>query len=84
MAIKATFAEETTDPHYADKRGFYKVELWSKDDQRIARLLHAQSHGEGARCVHRGRQASPSRALYDPAGYPCVQAMAGTAALSRG
>jgi hypothetical protein len=34
-------AEETTDPDYADERGFYKVELWDKADLRPIKLLHA-------------------------------------------
>jgi hypothetical protein len=32
--------EETNDPLYADDRNFYKVELWTRDDQR-ARPAHA-------------------------------------------
>jgi hypothetical protein len=32
MAIDADFATKTTtDPHYADKHEFYKVELWTKN-----------------------------------------------------
>jgi hypothetical protein len=27
-----------TDPLYADDRNFYKVELWTKDDQRVTRV----------------------------------------------
>jgi hypothetical protein len=44
-------AETTTDPHYANERNFYKVELWTKDDQRVARLLHAGNRIDKARDV---------------------------------
>jgi hypothetical protein len=27
--------EETDDPHYADRRNFYKVEKWSRDGLRV-------------------------------------------------
>ena len=33
--------EETDDPDYADKRNFYKVELWSRDGRHIVRMLYA-------------------------------------------
>jgi hypothetical protein len=42
MAIATDFgAETTTDADYANQRNFYKVELWTKDDQRVEQLLHA-------------------------------------------
>jgi len=31
--------EETDNPQYADRRGFYKVEKWSKDGLRVELLL---------------------------------------------
>jgi hypothetical protein len=34
-------AEETSDPNYADKRNFYKVEKWTKDGMRLERLVYA-------------------------------------------
>ena len=42
-------AEETDDPHVADKRGFHKIEQWSADGQRIVRLLHAGNRIDRAR-----------------------------------
>ena len=33
--------EETHDPLYADDRNFYKVELWTKDEQRVLHMLYA-------------------------------------------
>jgi hypothetical protein len=33
--------EETDDPLYADDRNFYKVELWTKDEQRVLHMLYA-------------------------------------------
>ncbi len=35
------FDEETDDPHYADRRNFYKVEKWSRDGLRVMMLLYA-------------------------------------------
>ena len=52
MAIKTDFgAETTTDRDYANQRNFYKVELWTKDDQRVERLLHAGNRIDAARSV---------------------------------
>jgi hypothetical protein len=52
MAIETDFgAETTTDRDYANERNFYKVELWTKDDQRVARLLHAGNRIDAARAV---------------------------------
>ncbi len=33
--------EETNDPLYAGDRNFYKVELWTEDEQHIIDLLYA-------------------------------------------
>jgi hypothetical protein len=38
-AINDWSAEETDNPLLADDRNFYKVEKWTKDDQRIERML---------------------------------------------
>jgi hypothetical protein len=35
--------EETDDPHYADRRNFYKVEKWSRDGLRVMMLLYGGS-----------------------------------------
>jgi hypothetical protein len=52
MAIDIDFAAETTtDRDYANQRNFYKVELWTKDDQRVERLLHAGNRIDAARAV---------------------------------
>jgi hypothetical protein len=52
MAIETDFgAETTTDRDYANVRNFYKVELWTKDDQRVERLLHAGNRIDQAREV---------------------------------
>jgi hypothetical protein len=32
--------EETDDPHYADRRNFYKVEKWSRDGLRVELVLY--------------------------------------------
>ena len=41
--------EETDDPLHADRRKFYKVEKWSRDGQRIEKLLFAGSRLDKAR-----------------------------------
>jgi hypothetical protein len=52
MARDMSFAAETTtDADYANVRNFYKVELWTKDDQRVERLLHAGNRIDAARAV---------------------------------
>jgi len=52
MAQDMSFAAETTtDADYANQRNFFKVELWTKDDQRVARLLHAGNRIDEARAV---------------------------------
>jgi hypothetical protein len=43
--------EETTDPLYADDRNFYKVELWTKDEQRVLRMLYGGNNLDKARTV---------------------------------
>jgi hypothetical protein len=49
--------EETDNPLYADERNFYKVERWSKDDQRIEAMLYAGNNLDKARDLRRGREA---------------------------
>ena len=43
--------EETNDPLYADDRNFYKVELWTRDEQRVLRMLYAGSNLDKARTI---------------------------------
>ena len=43
--------EETDDPHYADRRNFYKVEKWSRDGQRLTELLFAGSSLDKAKRI---------------------------------
>ena len=43
------FHEETADPLVADRRNFFKVELWSRDGQHIDRLLFAGNSLDKAR-----------------------------------
>ncbi len=42
---------ETIDPLYADERNFYKVELWTADDQHIIDLIYAGNNLERARKI---------------------------------
>jgi hypothetical protein len=44
-------SEETDDPLYADRRNFYKVEKWSKDDMRVVELLYAGNNLDKARRI---------------------------------
>ena len=43
--------EEINDPLYADDRNFYKVELWTRDEQRVLRMLYAGSNLDKARTI---------------------------------
>jgi hypothetical protein len=43
--------EETASPLYADARNFYKVELWTADEQHIIDLLYAGSNLDRARDI---------------------------------
>jgi hypothetical protein len=45
--------EETASPLYADARNFYKVELWTNNEQRITDLLYAGNNLDKARDVFR-------------------------------
>jgi hypothetical protein len=50
MTIAEThFHEETDDPLLADRRNFFKVELWTRDGLRIERLLLAGDSLDKAR-----------------------------------
>ena len=63
MAIETDFgAETTTDSDYAKMRNFYKVELWTKDDQRVRRLLHAAAIASTRRAPCLMRLSSAARA----------------------
>jgi hypothetical protein len=44
-------AQETDDPDIADKRGFFKVELWDEDGLRPVKLLYAGNRVGTARSV---------------------------------
>jgi hypothetical protein len=41
--------ETTTDPHYANDRNFFKVELWTPDDLHVERMLYAGNSLDRAR-----------------------------------
>jgi hypothetical protein len=43
--------EETDDPHYADRRNFYKVEKWSRDGLRVELMLYAGNSLDKARVI---------------------------------
>ena len=43
--------DETDDPHYADRRNFYKVEKWSRDGLRVMMLLYAGNNLDKARRI---------------------------------
>jgi hypothetical protein len=43
--------DETDDPLYADDRNFYKVELWTMDEQRVLRMLYGGNNLDKARTV---------------------------------
>ncbi len=43
--------EETDDPHYADRRNFYKVEKWNRDGLRVELMLYAGNNLDKARRI---------------------------------
>jgi hypothetical protein len=47
--------EETDEPLLADYRNFYKVEKWSRDGQRVERMLFAGNSLDRAREVRAKR-----------------------------
>ena len=58
--------EETDEPLIADRRNFYKVEKWSRDDQRVTESLFAGSSLDKAKCVFdRWAKHRPRKRLYD-------------------
>ncbi len=48
--------EETDDPHYADRRNFYKVEKRSRDGLRVELMLYAGNNLDKARRIFKRRQ----------------------------
>lgn len=52
-------AEETSDPNYADKRNFYKVEKWTKDGMRLERWSTRGNSLDKAPEVYRAIQHRP-------------------------
>jgi hypothetical protein len=45
------FQKDTDDPLVADRRNFFKVELWTKDGPHVERLLFAGNSLEEARAL---------------------------------
>jgi hypothetical protein len=45
------FREKTDDPLVADRRNFFKVELWTRDGQHVERLLFAGNNLDKARAL---------------------------------
>ncbi len=62
--------EETDDPHYADRRNFYKVEKWSRDGLRVMMLLYAGSNLDKRAASSNGRP-STGRASGSPSASVC-------------
>ena len=69
--------EETADPHYADRRNFYKVEKWSRDGLRVELMLYAGSSLDKARRIfERARQAPAARPADRPPAHARVRRVA--------
>ena len=65
--------EETDEPFVADHRNFYKVEKWSKDGQRVERMLFAGNSLDRTREFLMPRLGAPApRALYDSPAFACA------------
>ena len=74
------FHEETDNPLLADRRNFFKVELWTRDGLRIERLLLA---GKGARGVRRLHQERPRARLRSGNELGCCSSVPGACRFSR-
>jgi hypothetical protein len=69
--------EETDDPHYADRRNFYKVEKWSQDGLRVMLLLYAGNNLDKARRIfERTHKHRPRTRLDDPPAHAGVRRVA--------
>ncbi len=51
MTSDNPFREETDDPLVADRRNFFKVELWTNDGRHVERLLFAGNNLDKARAL---------------------------------
>ena len=51
MTSDDPFREETDDPLVADRRNFFKVELWTRDGRHVERLLFAGNSLDNARAL---------------------------------
>jgi hypothetical protein len=49
--VNDLFREETDDPLVADRRNFFKVELWTRDGQHVEQLLFAGNSLDEARAL---------------------------------
>jgi hypothetical protein len=56
--------EETDEPLIADHRMFYKVEKWTKDDQRVERMLWAGGSLDRARAIFQAEARRRPRGRY--------------------
>ncbi|MBO0718075.1 MAG: hypothetical protein J2P55_12160 [Rhizobiales bacterium] len=56
--------EETDNPLLADERNFFKVELWSRDGQRVERLLWAGNAPDRARAIFDAKVRHRPRGRY--------------------
>jgi hypothetical protein len=68
--------EETDNPLVADHRNFYKVEKWTKDGQRVERMLFADNSLDRARRFSRPSAAPAARSQHDPLAYARARRMA--------
>jgi hypothetical protein len=64
------FREETDDPLVADRRHFFKVELWTGDGRHVERLLLAGNNLDKARalCAAYGKRRPRARLAAQPRG----------------
>jgi hypothetical protein len=56
--------EETDEPLLADHRNFYKVEKWSRDGQRVERMLFAGNSLDRARAIFQAEARRRPRGRY--------------------
>jgi hypothetical protein len=65
MSVNNWSDEETDDPHYADRRNYYKVEKWSRDGLRVELMLYAGNNLDKARRISSAADVDAARRWRD-------------------
>jgi hypothetical protein len=72
---------DTSDPDVADRRNYYKVELWDTTESHIIAYSREQRSNKCPRYLHHTEGASAARPLHASSGHPRVGPLAAPCAL---